>query len=70
MQIVSIGDNLLEVSNPVSWKNKKNLHEVSNRVLGEKQEKKLHGDKSCFLGKRRKYYQSVICRISPESSKG
>ena len=37
MQIVSIGDNLQEMSNPVS--NGDNLHEMSNPVSWEKEEK-------------------------------
>ena len=37
MQIVSIGDNLHEMSNPVFWENTgDNLHEVSNPVFWEK----------------------------------
>ena len=45
MQIVSIGDNLHEMSNPIFGKNKKKMHEMSNPILG----------------KNKKIFQYLIC---------
>ena len=36
MQIVSIGDNLHEISNPVFWENKKNIINLSSAELAQK----------------------------------
>ena len=42
MQIVSIGDNLHEMSNPVFWEDKKKYFKMLSAVLNEPQNKKTY----------------------------
>ena len=64
MQIVSVGDNLHEISNPVFWGKKEKIFKKQDLIFHANclhWRKFVYNVKSCFLGKTRKKKFNLSC---------